>query len=35
LLAEIAANYPLVDLSVSEPTIESVIAQLYTPTPTT
>ncbi|MFD7156024.1 ATP-binding cassette domain-containing protein [Kribbella sp. NPDC059898] len=30
LLAEIAANYPLVDLSVSEPTIESVITQLYT-----
>ncbi|MFG1909385.1 ATP-binding cassette domain-containing protein [Kribbella sp. NPDC048928] len=33
LLAEIAANYPLVDLSVSEPTIESIITQLYTPTP--
>ncbi|MGZ0151708.1 ABC transporter ATP-binding protein [Kribbella sp. WER1] len=32
LLAEIAANYPLVDLSVSEPTIESVITQLYTVT---
>jgi ABC-2 type transport system ATP-binding protein len=32
LLAQIAANYPLVDLSVSEPTIESVITQLYTPT---
>ena len=31
LLAEIAANYPLMDLSVSEPTIESVITQLYTP----
>jgi ABC-2 type transport system ATP-binding protein len=31
LLAEIAANYPLVDLSVAEPTIESVITQLYTP----
>jgi ABC-2 type transport system ATP-binding protein len=31
LLAEIAANYPLVDLSVSEPTIESVITQLYNP----
>jgi ABC-2 type transport system ATP-binding protein len=29
LLAQIAANYPLVDLSVSEPTIESVITQLY------
>jgi ABC-2 type transport system ATP-binding protein len=35
LLAEIAANYPLVDLSIAEPTIESVITQLYTPTPTT
>jgi ABC-2 type transport system ATP-binding protein len=32
LLSQIAANYPLVDLSVSEPTIESVITQLYTPT---
>ncbi|MEV5964137.1 ATP-binding cassette domain-containing protein [Kribbella sp. NPDC051952] len=31
LLSQIAANYPLVDLSVSEPTIESVITQLYTP----
>ncbi|MET9270799.1 ATP-binding cassette domain-containing protein [Kribbella sp. NPDC003557] len=31
LLAEIAANYPLMDLSVSEPTIESVITQLYAP----
>ncbi|WP_344237125.1 ABC transporter ATP-binding protein [Kribbella hippodromi] len=30
LLAQIAANYPLVDLSVAEPTIESVITQLYT-----
>jgi ABC-2 type transport system ATP-binding protein len=30
LLAQIAANYPLVDVSVSEPTIESVITQLYT-----
>ncbi|GAB2671449.1 ABC transporter ATP-binding protein [Kribbella swartbergensis] len=30
LLAEIAANYPLVDLSIAEPTIESVITQLYT-----
>jgi ABC-2 type transport system ATP-binding protein len=29
LLAQIAANYPLVDLSVAEPTIESVITQLY------
>jgi ABC-2 type transport system ATP-binding protein len=33
LLAEIAANYPLVDLTIAEPTIESVITQLYTPTP--
>ncbi|MEU8224463.1 ATP-binding cassette domain-containing protein [Kribbella sp. NPDC048915] len=33
LLAQIAANYPLVDLSVSEPTIESVITQLYTHNP--
>jgi ABC-2 type transport system ATP-binding protein len=32
LLAEIAANYPLADLSVAEPTIESVITQLYAPT---
>ncbi|MFI7064133.1 ATP-binding cassette domain-containing protein [Kribbella sp. NPDC050124] len=30
LLAEIAANYPLVDLTIAEPTIESVITQLYT-----
>jgi len=29
LVAEIAAKYPLVDLSVSEPTIESIITQLY------
>jgi ABC-2 type transport system ATP-binding protein len=29
LLADIAARYPLADLSVQEPTIESVIAQLY------
>ncbi|MEV0789096.1 ATP-binding cassette domain-containing protein [Kribbella sp. NPDC050459] len=35
LLAEIAANYPLMDLSVSEPTIESVITQLYTRNPVT
>ncbi|NIK57270.1 ATP-binding cassette domain-containing protein [Kribbella shirazensis] len=32
ILAEIAANYPLVDLSIAEPTIESVITQLYSPT---
>ena len=31
LLSQIAANYPLVDLSVAEPTIESVITQLYAP----
>ncbi|NUR28223.1 MAG: ATP-binding cassette domain-containing protein [Catenulispora sp.] len=31
LLTQLAANYPLVDLSISEPTIESVITQLYTP----
>ncbi|MDX3002896.1 ATP-binding cassette domain-containing protein [Kribbella solani] len=30
LLTQLAANYPLVDLTVSEPTIESVITQLYT-----
>jgi ABC-2 type transport system ATP-binding protein len=29
LVAEIAANYPLVDLTIAEPTIESVITQLY------
>jgi ABC-2 type transport system ATP-binding protein len=29
LLADIAARYPLADLSVQEPTIESVISQLY------
>jgi ABC-2 type transport system ATP-binding protein len=33
LVAEIAANYPLVDLSIAEPTIESVITQLYTTNP--
>jgi ABC-2 type transport system ATP-binding protein len=33
LLSQIAANYPLVDLTIAEPTIESVITQLYTPTP--
>jgi ABC-2 type transport system ATP-binding protein len=32
LLSRIAANYPLVDLTVAEPTIESVITQLYAPT---
>ncbi|MGW7685300.1 ABC transporter ATP-binding protein [Kribbella sp. NPDC054772] len=34
LLAEIAANYPLMDVSIAEPTIESVITQLYTPATT-
>jgi ABC-2 type transport system ATP-binding protein len=34
LLSQIAANYPLVDLTIAEPTIESVITQLYTPTTT-
>jgi ABC-2 type transport system ATP-binding protein len=29
LVAQIAADYPLVDLSVAEPTIESIIAKLY------
>ena len=28
LLSQIAAYYPLVDLTISEPTIESVITQL-------
>ncbi|MFI5697160.1 ATP-binding cassette domain-containing protein [Kribbella sp. NPDC051586] len=31
LLARLAADYPLVDLSIAEPTIESVITQLYAP----
>ncbi len=35
LLSQIAATYPLVDLTIAEPTIESVITQLYTPAPTT
>jgi ABC-2 type transport system ATP-binding protein len=34
LVAQIAATYPLVDLSVAEPTIESIIARLYATTPT-
>jgi viologen exporter family transport system ATP-binding protein len=35
LVAQIAASFPLVDLSVAEPDIESIIARLYsTPTPT-
>ncbi|MEV6416551.1 ATP-binding cassette domain-containing protein [Kribbella sp. NPDC051718] len=29
LVAQIAASYPLVDLSISDPTIESIIARLY------
>jgi ABC-2 type transport system ATP-binding protein len=29
LVARIAADYPLVDLSVREPDIESVIAKMY------
>jgi ABC-2 type transport system ATP-binding protein len=34
LVAQIAATYPLVDLSVAEPDIESIIARLYlAPTP--
>ncbi|WP_433161158.1 ABC transporter ATP-binding protein [Kribbella sp. CA-247076] len=33
LLAQIAANYPLIDLTIAEPTIESVITQLYTSVP--
>jgi hypothetical protein len=32
LISHLAANYPLADLTVTEPTIESVITQLYTPT---
>jgi ABC-2 type transport system ATP-binding protein len=32
LVAQIAATYPLVDLSVAEPTIESIIARLYATT---
>jgi ABC-2 type transport system ATP-binding protein len=33
LVAQIAAAYPLVDLSVAEPTIESIIARLYATAP--
>ncbi|TWD74756.1 ABC-2 type transport system ATP-binding protein [Kribbella amoyensis] len=33
LVAQIAANYPLTDLTVQEPTIESIIAKLYSTTP--
>jgi viologen exporter family transport system ATP-binding protein len=29
LVAQIAASYPLIDLSISDPTIESIIARLY------
>ena len=32
LVAQVAATYPLVDLSVLEPTIESIIAKLYAAT---
>jgi ABC-2 type transport system ATP-binding protein len=35
LVAQIAATYPLIDLSVAEPTIESIIARLYATTATT
>ena len=31
LVARIAAEYPLVDLSVREPDIEAVIAKMYAP----
>jgi ABC-2 type transport system ATP-binding protein len=34
LVAQVAARYPLVDLSVAEPTIEDVIARIYAITPT-
>ncbi|HEY0691188.1 MAG TPA: ATP-binding cassette domain-containing protein [Kribbella sp.] len=34
LVAQVAARYPLVDLSVAEPTIESVIARIYATSPT-
>ena len=34
LVAQVAATYPLVDLSVAEPTIESIIARLYATTAT-
>ncbi len=33
LVAQIAARYPLVDLSIADPTIESIIARLYAKTP--
>ena len=29
LVAQVAARYPLVDLSVAEPSIEDVIARIY------
>jgi ABC-2 type transport system ATP-binding protein len=32
LVSKIAAGYPLVDLSISDPTIESIIARLYATT---
>jgi ABC-2 type transport system ATP-binding protein len=33
LVAQVAARYPLVDLSVAEPTIEAVIAKIYAGSP--
>jgi ABC-2 type transport system ATP-binding protein len=33
LVAQVAANYPLVDLSVAEPSIEEVIARIYAGAP--
>jgi viologen exporter family transport system ATP-binding protein len=33
LVAQVAARYPLLDLSVAEPSIEDVIARIYAPTP--
>jgi ABC-2 type transport system ATP-binding protein len=33
LVARVAARYPLLDLSVAEPSIEDVIARIYAPTP--
>jgi ABC-2 type transport system ATP-binding protein len=33
LVAQVAARYPLVDLSVAEPSIEDVIAKIYAGAP--
>jgi viologen exporter family transport system ATP-binding protein len=33
LVAQVAARYPLLDLSVAEPSIEDVISRIYAPTP--